>query len=289
MKIMIMPSSLEEMKAYLDYADAYVIGISGMSVNCNLNVDINDLNTIKSIIADKELFICLNKNMENSDIDNLSEIMIKLNDYNITGIFYYDVAIISLSQSLALNYDLVWANEHASTNYSTINYWHDFGVNYCLISSDITINEIIEIKKNTNTKLIVPIFGYQSMFTSKRHIVNNYLNYFNLKDNSNINYMEKEGKIYPIIDSKLGTVVYTNNILNGIKEYDNLKNNQIDYVLLNSFNIDKEKFADVLKTIKKINGDNVIKSYEHINSLFSNIDDGFLYKETIAKVKKNEK
>lgn len=289
MKIMIMPSSIEEIKYSLNYVDAYVIGIRNMSVNCNMDVDIEDLNKIKSIIGDKDLFICLNKNMENSDISNLSKIMIELNDYNITGIFYYDVAVVSLSQSLNLNYELVWANEHASTNYSTINYWHDFGVNYCLISSDITINEIIEIKQNTEANLIVPIFGYQSMFTSKRHIVNNYLDYFDLKDDSDINYIEKEGKVYPITDSELGTVVYTNNILNGIKEYNNLKDNKITYVLLNSFNIDSDKFKDVLKTIKNINDDNVIKSYEHINSLFSNVDSGFLYKETIARVKKNDK
>lgn len=289
MKLMIMPSNMEEIKNALEYTDAILIGINGYSVNTNLCVDISDLTKIKKIIGDKELFISLNKNMNNNDIDKIKNIMIKLSDYNIKGLFYYDVAIVNIYNSINTNYDLVWASEHATTNYNTINYWCSYGANYCFISSDITINEIIDIKKNTESKLIVPIFGYQPMFNSKRHIIKNYLEYFNLNDDSNINYMEKENKIYPIIDNNLGTEVYTNNILNGIKEYNNLKYNNIDYILLNSFNISSEKFIEVLKTVKSINNQNNLESYEYINTLFDNIDTGFLYQETIARVKKNDK
>ena len=55
------------------------------------------------------------------------------------------------------------------------------------------------------------------MFVSKRHLIKNYLEYFHLSDNSKINYIEKEDKIYPIIDDNISTSVYSNNILNGIK------------------------------------------------------------------------
>ena len=279
MKLLIMPSSIDEIKNTINYCDAYLIGIKKLSVNNNLCIDINDLDNICNIIGNKELFINLNKNMSNIDIDYLKDVMDILNNYNIKGIFYYDVGVLNIYNNGKYNYDLVWASEHATTNYNTINYWYNLGVNYSLISSDITVKETIEISKNSNSKLIVPVFGYQSMFNSKRHIVKNYLDYFKLINDSNIYYMEKEGKIYPIIDNYEGTEVYTNYILNGIDEIDNLN---VDYVLLNSFNIDTNKFIEVLKLIRN-------KNYKQINEMFSNTSSGFLYKETIARVKKDEK
>lgn len=276
MKLLVMPSSIDEIKNTLNYCDAYLIGINNLSVNNNLSIDINDLYEICSIIGDKDLFINLNKNMSNSDIDYLKEVMNKLNDYNIKGVFYYDVGVLNIYNNGNYNYDLVWASEHATTNYNTINYWYNYNVKYTLISSDITLNEIIDISKNSKCKLIVPAFGYQSMFNSKRHIVKNYLDFFELNSDSNIFYMEKEGNKYPIIDNCEGTEVYTNYILNVIEEISNIN---IEYGLINGFNIDNS--IDILKLIKN-------KDYKQINEIISNTSSGFLYKETIAKVKKSE-
>lgn len=59
-------------------------------------------------------------------------------------------------------------------------------IDYTYLSAEITLDEIIEISKNTSVKLIVPTFGYLPIFASMRHTVKNYLNRFNLKDNSKI-------------------------------------------------------------------------------------------------------
>ena len=95
-----------------------------------------------------------------------------------------------------------------------INYWNSKGSKYAYISSDITEEEIIKIIENSKSKLLVTLFGHLPMFVSKRHIVKNYLEYFKLEDKSSLNYIEKENKIYPIIDNFVGTQVYSNNILN---------------------------------------------------------------------------
>ena len=110
--------------------------------------------------------------------EKVKKILIELDNYKIKGVLYYDVAVLNIYRSLKLKYDLVWGCEHYATNYNTINYWHSFGVNYAYLSSDITLQEIIDITKNTKSKLMVNLFGYLPMFVSKRHIVKNYLNYF---------------------------------------------------------------------------------------------------------------
>lgn len=281
MKKIILIDNLGQLNSTLEFTDAYLIGIKDMCVNTIFSVDLDELKSISNKLKkeNKELFILLNKNFHNSDIETLKEILINLNKLDIKGIFYSDVAVIQLKEELSLNYDLVWAAEHATTNYNTINYWYNFGAKYTFISSDITYDNIIEIKNNTKSKLIVPVFGYLPMFVSRRHIVKNYLDYFKLNDNSKINYIEKENKIYPIVDNKLGTFVYSNNILNGVNYYKNLEKENIDYALFNGFNINTEDLIEVLKIYSG-------KSNKNINSLFENLDEGFLNKETIYRVKK---
>ena len=256
-KIIILPSSTLEMDKTKDLVEGYIIGIKNMCVNTNMCITLDELDMLSNY-KDKDIFISLNKNMHNSDLDKIKEILIKLNDYSIKGVLYYDVAVLSIYRKLNLKYDLVVAPEHLITNYNTINYWHNFNVNYAYISSDITEEEIITISKNSKSKLMVMLFGYLPMFVSKRHIVKNYLEYFNLKDNSNINYMEKEDKIYPIVDDDISTQVYSNDIT-------------------------------VIKLFRNVNKENVLEYYDKINALFNNSSEIFLNKKTIYRVKKNEK
>lgn len=281
-KILTIPSNLDEINKTKDKVDGFILGIKDMSVNVNCYIDNYDiLNDI-----DNDIFIALNKNMHNSDLENIKDILIKLNDYNIKGVMFYDIGVLNIYNNLDLNYDLVWSQEHLTTNYNTINYWNKFGAEYTYLSSDITEEEIIEISKNTKSKLIVNLFGYLPMFVSKRHIVKNYLEYFNIDDNSKVNYMEKENKVYPIIDNNIGTMVYSNNILNGIKSKLNI---DVDYIVLNSFDIEINKFIDIIDMFNSVNDDNVNEYNDRINSMFKNVDNGFLNTKTIYRVKKHEK
>ena len=284
-KILTLPSSLNEIEKTIDLGGGFIIGIKDMCVNSNYCIDITNLDILNKI-SGKDIFINLNKNMHNSDLEVVRDILIKLNNFNIKGVLYYDVGVLNIYNSLDLNYDLVWSQEHLTTNYNTINYWNSFGVNYAHISSDITEEEIIKITENSKAKLMVNLFGYLPMFVSKRHIVKNYLEYFNLSDNSSVNYMYKEDKIYPIIDNNIATMVYSNNILNGIKSSLNI---DVDYIILNSFNIELDKFVDIINMFKTANKNNVDEYNNIINNMFTNVDYGFLNTKTIYRVKKNEK
>ena len=278
--ILIMPNNLEQVKENIDLYDGVILSIEKFSVNTIYTITIADLKSIIPLLKDKEIFISLNKNIENNEIDELEKILFDLNNYPIKGVLYSDPAIVTYKSKL--NYDLVWSQEHLTTNYETINYWHQFGVNYTYLSSDITKNETIDIINNANTKLMTNLFGYLPIFVSKRHIVMNYLKHFHIKDNSKIYYIEKENKTYPIIDSNY-TCVFSNNIFNGLKEFFNIKT---DYYICNGLLIENEKFRKVLKIISNISLENIEVCYSKVNDLFDNIDTIFLYQETVSKVKK---
>lgn len=286
MKLLVMPSSIKQIKDLNDSIDGVIVGLNKLCINMPVNYTKEEIFEIIDICIDnkKEIFISLNKNMFNSDLDYLKEILIELDKKEITGIMYYDIAIVNIKDELKLKTSLVWNQEHLTTNYLTSNYWYDFGAKYTYLSSEITIDEINEIKGKVTSKIMINLFGYLPMFVSRRHLVKNYLETFNLTDSSKVNYIEKEGNKYQIMDTNDGTVAYSAHVLNGITEVLNAK---ADYMVLNSFSIYDDKFKEVVNMFKTVNKDNQDDYKEKIDSMFkTNL--GFLYKETIYKVKKND-
>lgn len=290
-KLLILPSSLKQIDDLLLDVDGFILSIECLSINSSFYIKLSEIDKIilKLKKHQKEVFISLNKNMFNNDLNFLEDALKKLSHFDISGILYYDISVLSIAKRLNLNLSLVWSQEHLTTNYLTCNYYYEKGCKYVYLSSEITLNEILEIKEKTKLLTIVPIFGYLPMFASKRHVVKNYLDSFNLKEPSTKYFLEKENKNYPIIDNDLEVTVYSSDILNGLDEYLILKQKKIDYVTLNSFNIKEEQFKTVVSLYKTVTYDNK-DNYNHIiDRMFSNIDKGFLYKETIYKVKKSEK
>lgn len=281
-KIMIMPTK-ENIKDVIEYSDALLLGVKDMCVNMPDTFEIDEIKNICNTY-NKEIFVALNKNMHTRDLDKLKEVLLDLDTLNLSGIFYYDIAIVEYKKELGLKTSLVWSQEHLTTNYLTMNYWHSNNIKYAYVSSEITLDEIEEITKESSMNLIVPIFGYLPMFVSKRNLVNNYKEYFDLKDYSNYYEIEKEGRRYPIDNTNLGTVVYSSSILNGLMEFKRLESLNVSYVTLNSYRILNDKFIEVAKLFYNRNYDS-----NKIDEMFPNADKGFLYKETIYRVKKNEK
>ena len=284
MKLLIMPKSIDQIESLIEDIDGVIVGIKDLSINQPAYFTLDEIKKINEIIKNngKEIFVSLNKNMFNKDLEILEYTLLQLDNLKLNGILYYDIAIVNFKKNLKLVTPLVWNQEHLTTNYLTSNFWYEYGAKYTMLSSEITLDEINEIALNANAKTMVPIFGYLPMFVSRRHLVKNYLDTFKIKDDSNINYIEKENKIYAIIDSNDGTIAYSNKCLNGINE--TLKLN-VDYIVLNSFNINNATFKRVVSMYNIANESNVQEFKEEIDKMLDT-DTGFLYKETVYEVKK---
>ena len=284
MKLLIMPKSIDQIESLIEDIDGVIVGIKDLSINQPAYFTLEEIKKINEIIKNngKEIFVSLNKNMFNKDLEILEYTLLQLDNLKLNGILYYDIAIVNFKKNLKLVTPLVWNQEHLTTNYLTSNFWYEYGAKYTMLSSEITLDEINEIALNANAKTMVPIFGYLPMFVSRRHLVKNYLDTFKIKDDSNINYIEKEDKIYAIIDSNDGTIAYSNKCLNGINE--TLKLN-VDYIVLNSFNINNATFKRVVSMYNIANESNVQEFKEEIDKMLET-DTGFLYKETVYEVKK---
>ena len=283
-KIIIIPNNKDCIESILNTDKYLILGIEGYSIN-TFNLEYDEI--VKYVDRSNNIFLSLNKNISNDKIDDLEELLISISKLNIKGLFYYDVAIVSIVNRLNLNINLVWSSEHYTTNYFTINYWNNYGVKSVFLSNEITVEEIEDIKNNTKVELIGQLFGYIPMYASKRHAVKNYLNHFNLDLNSNKYYLFKEDKKYSIVDNNDGTVIYTNFILNGLREYLNL-NSVLDYVLINGYEIETDKLLNVVNIFSKVNKDNINVLDKEIMIMFDNLEKGFLHEETIYRVKRDK-
>ena len=284
-KIVVIPNSLDNINNIIN-SDSYILlGIDKYSVN-TLNISFNEIKNILNIT--NNVFLSLNKNISNSELLEVEKLLIEISKLDIKGLFYADVAIVNIVNRLKLNINLIWSAEHLTTNYFTINYWYKHNVKSTFLSNEITKEEIVDIVNNTDSKIFVQLFGFIPMYVSKRHAVKNYLNHFKLDLNSSKYYLFKEDKKYSIVDNNEGTMIYSNFIINGLKEYSELKN-IIDYVIINGYDIDSNRLLSVINIFKEVNNKNITKLDNKLLKLFNNLDKGFLYEETIYRVKKNEK
>ena len=271
---------------YLNYTNSFIIGLKGFSINY-LEFSLEEIKKIKANYPNIELFVSLNKNMFNKDLEDLEKCLIELDKLLLSGILFYDISVLSLSRRNRLKTPLVWSGEHMTTNYNTCNYYYDKGCKYAYLSSEITKDEIEKIKSKTKIKLISFVFGYPEVSFSKRKLLTNYFLHNNLdkeKDWYTI-YNDDENK-YFIKESKLGTRILYGNVMNGIKPFYELRDT-IDYALLNEELMEHNMFMKGLSVYKDLL-DNKIgdkDASKGIKEITGSLDTVFYYKKTIYKVK----
>ena len=275
---------------YLNYTNSFIIGLKDFSINYQ-EYSINEIKDLLKEYPNIELFISVNKNIFNSDLKLLEERLVELNKLNISGVLFYDLSILSLVKKNNLNIPLVWAAEHMTTNYNTCNYYYDKGVKYVYLSSEITVDEIKEIKEKSNIKLISFFFGYPDVSFSKRKLLTNYFLYNNLnKERDWYTISSDEDNKYFIKESKLGTRILYGKVMNGIKPFTDLINT-VDYGILNEELMDHDTFIKGLSVFKDLldNKIDTVDANNRIIELVNSDDTVFYYKKTIYKVKDEKK
>ncbi len=264
-------------------ADAFIFGLKNYSSGYKNELTVDEIKEIKES-SNVELYIAINKNIFNHELEELEKNMVLLDRIGVNGILFYDLAVLSIKIRLNLKVNLVWNQTHMVTNYNTCNYYYEKGCNYGILSSEITLDEINEVAHNTRMKLFVNILGYQVMGYTRRHLLNNYFKSIN-KSRSKDNYIVKNnGEEYIVSEEDNGNAFYYGKPLNGSEVVNKL---DVDYLILNDTFIDKETFSKCISLYKKLIDYKDDKYVSELDNLVGN-NRGFFFKKTIYKVKKDE-
>ena len=159
-KLVIIPNSIDSIYNFVNKdIDGFILSIKNLSVNASFYITIEKLKDIISIIKknNKKIYISLNKNMFNSDLDNLKNTLIKLNNMDVDKILFYDLSVISLVNKLNINKELVIYQDHLNNSIYSHNFYKKRNINSSFIASDITYKEINDIKEKTNMDIYLRV------------------------------------------------------------------------------------------------------------------------------------
>ena len=283
MKISVITTSVNNIVEYKKMGvDSFIFGLKNFSSGYNNEITLEEIKDIREFYKD-ELFIKINKNIFNRELDELEAILKELDELDITGILFYDIAILSLKTKLNLKTPLVWNQTHMVTNYNTCNYYYEKGCTYGVVSSEITLEEINEIAANTKMKLFLNILGYQIMGYSRRHLLDNYFKSTDKKRDNNTYIIKNNDEDYIIQEEENGNALYYGKPLNGSIIANKVN---VDYLILNDNNFDKDIFIKALILYIKLLDTKDDKYIKEIDELVGD-NRGFFFKKTIYKVKKN--
>lgn len=256
-------------------ADGYILGIDKYSFLFGKTFNIDEIKKIKDDLKKKEIFVSFNRVIFNDELEDYKMKLKEIDDLGINGIIVGDIA--------ALTYDIktnvILDQTHLNNSFYAINHYYNNGVYGTVLTNDITLSEINDIKKNTKSVLFKQVFGYPHLSTSKRKLISNYKEYFNINDASSIYEISEKNSnnIYKIIEDNFGTHILGDKVLN-LLSFDI----DVDYKIVDGFMLDDvKKVLEIFMNNKKDKNDWINDTY--------NANYGFINKETIYRVKKDER
>ncbi|MBQ3475359.1 MAG: U32 family peptidase [Bacilli bacterium] len=277
--------------------DGFFIGIKGLSSNFNSYIDEKELKSVIDVLnkSKKKIFICLNRLYYNSEIDKVKDFIIKISKFDITGICYTDLGVLNILNEIRYDKDIFWISNHLGTNSKTVNFLEKRNVSYALLSTEITLDEVISIKKNTNINIGIKLYGFLNMATSSRKLLSNYFDY--IKENNEKNNYIIEDKVkkekYKVVEDR-DTNFFTGKVLNGIKYLPKLIDNGLDFIILDDYMLSTNDFYNIIEAFSSLR--NAKDDKDFVNNIidvvncntYYDIFDGFLNKKTVYKVEDYE-
>ena len=285
MKILIEPITKKEV---YENTDGLILSLKDFSVQSINYYTLDEIKNIKDNNKNLEIFISMNKNFMNEDIKPLEDILVEIDKLDITGIFFYDLAVLKIHNDLNLKTDLVWASTHMVNNSKTCDYYYSKNVKYALLGKEITLEEMKEIIRDSIITSMVEVIGLPSVAFSKRKLISNFYSDLGKDTKESITVKEKvTGDNYILNEDSNGTGFFLDKIVNGTVVIKDLYESNCPYIIIREYGIDKDIFNDLIKDTKdyinnKCVDNNYIEKYKTLGDFTS-----FFYKKTIYKVKKN--
>ncbi len=266
MKLIVVPNKTEEIVNILKKdIEGIIVGVTSLSIY-KVTLSLPEIEKLVKTTT-KKIIVAMNKMLHNEDIPIVEETLKALDKINCSKILFYDLAVLNIAKRLQLKLELIYSPEHLNTSVASNNFYYTQGIHNVLISSDITYQEILEIKKKTKMQVYYTIYGCLPIFYSRRKLISNYFTYINIQKKGNNYYITNNNLKYLIKESDYGTIIYSP-CISLLNEIDKLKD--IDYYIIDL------SFETNIRII-----DYFISQKRSDENLYT----GFFDKETIYKLK----
>lgn len=304
-ELLVTPKSIEHIKTLIDAgADAFVIGEAQFGLRLAGEFNRDQVEKAIELIHshNKRVYVAVNGLFHNEHLDAVEDYMKFLHEVKPDAILFGDPAIVMYARELGNTIPLQWNQETLVTNYFQVNYWGQRGANRAVLARELSLDEVLNIKKHSEVEIEVQVHGMTCMFQSKRKLLGNYFMYQDkvMKiENRDIQdemllYDEERNNKYPIFEDINGTHIMSPNDICVIEELEALLDAGIDSFKIDGVLHSEDYITTVTKAYRK-----AIDLYEEDVELYEDakfdlvdmieeiqpehrpLDQGFLFKQTV--------
>lgn len=210
-------ASLEELERLIAAgADAFIIGEEryGMRLAGEFTLDRIEAAVKLAKPHSVRIYVAVNNLMDNATLNTLSHYVASLNAIGVDAIAFGDPAVLMAARTHAPGMALHWNTEMTSTNYATADYWRRRGAARFVLARELNMEQVIEIKENSEMEIQVQIHGMTNIYHSKRSLIHSYMVHrqepqrlAHTEKDTGLYIMEAErpGECFPIYEDSNGT------------------------------------------------------------------------------------
>lgn len=177
-ELLLPAGNLEKLKFALLYgADAVYIGgkqysLRAQASNFTKEMLIEGVEFAHSI--NKKVYVTVNVIPRERELDGVIDYLKELESINVDGIIVSSPAILKLAKDYT-NLHISISTQESIANSNTVNLFNRVGANRVVLARELSVDEIRNIKKNTNAELEVFVHGGMCSAYSGRCTLSNYL------------------------------------------------------------------------------------------------------------------
>lgn len=233
---------MERLQAAVKFG-ANAVFMAGDSFGLRANAKNFDRESMKEAVKyahenNVRVHITMNILPHDDDLDGIEDYLKFLQEIGVDALIISDPGIFSLAKELT-NIDIHVSTQASVTNTATVNFWYKMGAKRVILARELSLDEIIEIRKNTPKDLEIEVFihGAMCISYSGRCLLSNYMTGRDANRGDcaqacrwkySIQEETRPGEYYPIEEDGSGTFIMNSKDLCLIDEIDKLIEAGID-------------------------------------------------------------
>ncbi len=215
--------NLEKLKMAIRYgADAVYIGGEEFGLRASAgNFSLEEMAEGLEFahLRGKKVYLTMNIIPHNEDMKGMLEYVKKVAQLGIDAILVSDPGVLSVVKEAAPQKGIHLSTQANNTNWRSAKFWHDQGVKRIVLARELSMDEIMEIRKNTPADLDFEMFVHGAMCISYsgRCLLSNYMTGRDANRGECAHpcrwkyYLVEEkrpGEYMPVVENERGTFIY---------------------------------------------------------------------------------
>lgn len=220
-------------------ADAVIIGDQAYGLRVAGDFTLDEIAEATTYLhgQNKRVYVLVNAIFHNDHLVTLPDYLRELEQLEVDGIICGDPSIFQIIKDIELKTPITWNPETLSTNYQTLRYWHEKGLSRAILSNELALDAIKEIKEQVTFPIEIQVHGMTCIFQSKRKLVRNYYQHIDQPYDPDKNLFLKQEKKdethYPVYEDVNGTHIMSNEDLAMVDYLDLILEAGIDGLKIN--------------------------------------------------------